>query len=75
MHATKPEHGSFSSSKRQMGTLDPIVQISTCPLLRLVADVPHRGTVGCRAISDDDLRIAVALHRFLQESQGSSFVT
>ncbi len=58
-HAPKPRHPSFSSSKRSMRTLHPVVEVSPFPLLRLMPDVHHRGAKGGQPIRDDGLWIAV----------------
>ena len=49
-HAAEPLHGPFSSSKRQVRILRPIVQPAARFLLVGVADVLHRRAIGSKFV-------------------------
>jgi hypothetical protein len=73
-HAPKPEHRSFSSSKRQVRVLDPIVEPPSRRLKVLGSERFQRHTVRWKAIRDDCLRSTVALHQFPEEFQCGTLV-
>jgi hypothetical protein len=52
-----------------------IARAPTCLLSLGVADLFHRRAVGPQPVGDDDLRAAIALHRFLDELQRRGLVT
>lgn len=68
-HAAEPLYGSFSSSKRQVRILGPIVESAASVLFVGVADDLHRGTVGSKFVGHNDVRFAVPFHRFPEEFQ------
>ena len=61
-HATEPLHGAFSSSKRQVRILRPIVQPVARFLLVGIADILHCGAVGSKFVGYQYMRVAMALH-------------
>ena len=73
-HSPKPEHSAFSSPEGEMGILGPIVHMATDLLAVFISNLFHCGAIRRASICDDDLRIPVSFHCFLQEFQGSSLV-
>jgi hypothetical protein len=67
--APEAEHCSFSSSKRQVRVLDPIVEPPPRRLKVLGSERFQRRTVRRQAIRDDCFRSTVALHQFPEEFQ------
>jgi len=61
-HLSKALHGPFSSSKRQMGILGPIVHPAASFLLVGIADNLHGRAVGSELVGHQDMRAAVAFH-------------
>ena len=61
-HATEPLHGPFSSSKRQVRVLRPIVHPAASFLLVGIANILHRRAVGSEFIGYQYISAAVALH-------------
>jgi hypothetical protein len=48
--------------------------MATSFLARLISDDLHRGPIGRASVRDDNMRIAVPLHCFLEEFQRSSLI-
>jgi hypothetical protein len=71
LDVSEPRHRSFSSSERLMGVLGSIVEPAATHLASLDPDLFHCGTVGAQAVGYEGLGSAVALHRPLEEGQGS----
>ena len=62
LHASKPLHGPFSSSKRLMRILGAIVKPTTGLPAIGVADLFHRRGIRAKPVGDDAQRSAIFLH-------------
>jgi len=67
--SSEAEHGSLSSSKRQVRILGSIVQPTTCLLAICVADDLHGSAVRPQKISHDDMWSTISFHCFPEEFQ------
>src|SRR5271165_5318829 len=74
LHASKPLHGPFSSSKRPMRILRAIVEPTTDLVAVGIADLFHRRGIRAKAVGDDLPRSAVPLHDPLEKLQRRSLV-
>ena len=63
----EPQHRSLSSSKQQVWILCSIVQPATRRLSSRIADYLHHCAVVSQPIRDDNIRLAVASHRFSEK--------
>ena len=55
---------------RMTGSVESCIRL----FVVLVSDLPQRRAVGAQAVGDDDLRTAIALHGFGEESQSAGLV-
>ena len=74
LHASKPLHRPFPSSKRLMRILRAIVEPTTNLLAIGVADLSHRRRIGAKPVSDDAPRPAMFLHDALQKLERCGLV-
>jgi hypothetical protein len=68
-HTPKAQQRTFSSSKRLMRVLTPIVQPTAGFLLLCIAYFSHCSAVGSQFVDHDDMRVFIASHRFFKEFQ------
>ena len=71
----KSGHCALSSSKRKMRILNPVIEVLSHLLSFNISQFAHRGRVGTQPVSDDDLRLAMAFQRLLEELQSRRFVS
>lgn len=74
LHATKSFHRSLSSSELQVSILGPVVEVPAHLPPLLVAQFPHRGGLGAKAVRDDLLCLPMTLQSLLEECQSRKFV-
>ena len=74
LHASKPLHGPFSSSKRLVRILRAIVESAADLVAIGVVDFLHRCGIGAKPVGDDGLRQTVFLHDPLEELKRRSLV-
>ncbi len=69
-HPAKTEHGTFPSSKLQMGILRAIVEPATGLAIVGQYQVLQRRTVGPELVRDENMRVAMPPLGFPEEFQG-----
>ncbi len=74
-HEPEPLHGPFSSSKRKMRVLNPVVEPPARRLFFGGAKLSKSGSIGGEAIGDDLFRLSMALHEFPEEFQRGPLVS
>src|SRR5271165_6219339 len=74
LHASKPLHGPFPSSKRLMRILRAIVEPTTDLLPVGIADLFHRRGIRAKTVGDDAPRSAIFLHDAPEKLQRRSLV-
>src|SRR5271165_7106550 len=74
LHASKPLHGPFPSSKRLMRILRAIVEPTTDLLPVGIADLFHRRGISAKTVGDDAPRSAIFLHDAPDKLQRGSLV-
>ena len=73
-HSPETKHCTFSSSEGEVRVFRPVVLVATDPLAVFISNLFHCGAIRRASVCDDDLRISVSFHCFLQKFQGSSLV-
>ena len=68
-HLPKSEHRPFSTSKRQMRVVGPVVNPASRFLSRRIADDLHCSAVRAQSVGQNDIWFAAPFHRFPAEFQ------
>ena len=70
----KSQHGTLSSSERQVAVLHPVVLPSAHFTAVEIAQLAHCGRVGPESLGHDGTRLAVPLQGILQKLQSRCFI-
>ena len=71
---TKSQHGTLSSSERQVAVLYPVVLPSAHFAAVEIAQFAHRSRIGTQSVGNDHLNRTVLLQGFLQKHQSRCFI-